>query len=168
MLTDHIITEHPTRKQILYLIHRYWSRYETVSIKGSPDINHFIFKTIVRKNRIRKLHFYTNAKSIEGGDIEIQIRSMSDPPLSDFNFKNIMALVWIFGQTRTWKIKKSRTKSEGFLPRLKSFGILVTENRKIGNLSNLILYFQLKHSLEKWIQDYWIKQNFWISYLITV
>ena len=35
-----------------------------------------------------------DSKSIEGEIIQIQSRPMSDPPLSDIDFKNKMVLVW--------------------------------------------------------------------------
>ena len=70
-------------------------------IKGSPDPNHFIFEINIGMRRIRhtktlKLNdeFLDRQKSIEDGVIQIQSRSMSDPLLSDIDFKNIMP--WIY------------------------------------------------------------------------
>ena len=70
----------------------------TSGFKGSYDQSHFIFETNVGKKRIRhrttqKLNLQTDSKSIEDEDIEIQSRSMSDPPLSDIDFKYKMAWV---------------------------------------------------------------------------
>ena len=75
-----------------------------INFKGSPDSSNFIFKgspypsyfivgIIFGKSRIR---LGTTQHSVE-----IQNRSMSDPPLSDLDFKNKMAWVWI-----TLKVRK--------------------------------------------------------------
>ena len=40
-------------------------------------------------------NFWIDSKLIEDDVIQIQCRSMSDPPLSDIDFKNKMAWVWI-------------------------------------------------------------------------
>ena len=54
--------------------------------------------------------FLERPKSFEDGVILIQSRSMSDPTLSDINFKNKMALV-----CTTLKISQNRTKIVTFL-----------------------------------------------------
>ena len=64
-----------------------------VSLKGSSDSNHFIFEINVGRTRIRhtttpKLNFWIDSKSVEADDVQIQSRSMSDPSLSDIDFKN--------------------------------------------------------------------------------
>ena len=41
------------------------------------------------------MNFYIDSKSIADVVIQIQSRSMSDPTLSDIDFKNKMAWVWI-------------------------------------------------------------------------
>jgi len=70
-----------------------WDRF-----KGSSDPSHFIFEINVGKRRIRhrttlEFNFQIDSKSIEDAVIQIQSRSMSDPTLSDNDFKNKMA--WI-------------------------------------------------------------------------
>ena len=67
-------------------------------LQGSSDPSHIIFKISVGKRRIRhrtalKLNFWIDSKSIEDEDIQIQSRSMSDPPLTDIDFKYKMAWV---------------------------------------------------------------------------
>ena len=52
------------------------------SFKGSPDPSHLIFEINVGKSRILKADF-----------IQIESRSMSDPLLSDIDFKNKVAWV---------------------------------------------------------------------------
>ena len=61
-------------------------------VKDSSDSNHFVFEIIVGKRRIRhtttlKLNFEIVSKSIEDDVIQIQSRSMSNPTLSDTDFK---------------------------------------------------------------------------------
>ena len=67
-------------------------------LKGSSDPSHFIFEIIVGLRRIRpgttlKLNFQIDSKLIGDGVIQIQSRSMSDPTLSDIDFKNKTAWV---------------------------------------------------------------------------
>ena len=71
-----------------------------VRIKGSLDQSHFIFEINVGKSRIR--HITTlNLNDISSIDFEsiqkfiilFQSRCMSDPTLSDIDFKNKMAWV---------------------------------------------------------------------------
>ena len=40
------------------------------------------------------MNFETNSKSVEDNVIQVQGRSMSDPPFFDIDFKNKMAWVW--------------------------------------------------------------------------
>ena len=40
------------------------------------------------------MNFYIDSKSIEDGVIQIKSRSMSDPTLSDIDFKNQMTWSW--------------------------------------------------------------------------
>ena len=66
--------------------------------KGSLDQIHLIFEINVGKSRIRhstilKLNSLADSKSTEDQVIQIQSRSMSDPTLSDNDFKNKMAWV---------------------------------------------------------------------------
>ena len=68
-----------------------------MDFKGSPDPSHFSFEISVGKRRIRhattlklNVEFWIDSKSI--GDNVIHSRSMSDPPLSDIDFINRMAL----------------------------------------------------------------------------
>ena len=68
-------------------------------LKGSPHPSHFIFEINLGKSRIRhrttlKLNFKIDSKSIGDEDIQVQSRSMSDPTLSDIDFKDKMAWVW--------------------------------------------------------------------------
>ena len=70
----------------------------TNCVKGSSDPSHFIMKLNVRKSRNRhrttpKLH----DEFLDRLEIDWKFkfsRSMSDPPLSDIDFKNKMAWVW--------------------------------------------------------------------------
>ena len=66
------------------------------NIKGSSDPNHYIFEINVGKRRIRHTTTLMDSKSIVNGPLknQIQIRYMSDPPVSDIDFKNIMVLIW--------------------------------------------------------------------------
>jgi len=70
-----------------------------LKFKGSPDPNHFIYEISVGKRRIRhrttlNLNFFLiDSKLIEDDIIQIESRSLSDPPLSDIDFKNKMAWV---------------------------------------------------------------------------
>ena len=57
------------------------------------------FEINLGKGRIRhtttlKLNFYIDSRSNEDDVIQTQSRSMSDPTLSDIDFKNKMALVY--------------------------------------------------------------------------
>ena len=65
--------------------------------KGSPDPSHFIFEIDVGERRIR--HWTTlnlNDKFPDRVKIDwiYKSRFMSDPPLSDIDFKNELAWVW--------------------------------------------------------------------------
>ena len=65
-------------------------------IKGSWDSRHFIFQINVGKRLIRHrttLDFKIDFESISKFVIQFQSRCMSDPSLSDIDFKNEMALV---------------------------------------------------------------------------
>ena len=69
-----------------------------ITFKGSSDPSNFIFEIIDGKSRIRhrttlKLNFQIYSKLIGDVVIQIQSRSMSDPTISDIDFKNKMALV---------------------------------------------------------------------------
>ena len=71
-------------------------------IKGSSDPSHFIFGITVGKSRIRHTttlkvnnEFLNRLKiDFQDGVIQIQSRYMSDPSLSEIDFKNKMASVW--------------------------------------------------------------------------
>ena len=67
--------------------------------KGSPDQSHFIFEINVGEGRIRhrrtqESNFQIDSKTIGDEDIQVQIRSWSDPTVSDIDFNYKMALVW--------------------------------------------------------------------------
>ena len=67
-----------------------------MQFKGSPDQSLFIFEIDVGKGRIRhrttqETNFLIDSKSTENDVIQIQGRSMSDPPLSDTDLNNKMA-----------------------------------------------------------------------------
>jgi len=89
---------------ILYMIFKIFnenSHYRNGHFKGSSDPSYFIFEINVGKRRIRhtktlklKNEFLNRQKSIEDDVVEIQSRSMSDPPLSDIYFKNKMSWIW--------------------------------------------------------------------------
>ena len=66
------------------------------TFKGSPLGSHYLFEINLGKKRMRhrttlKLNFQIDSKLIEDDIIEIQSRFMSDPPLSDNDFKNKIA-----------------------------------------------------------------------------
>ena len=70
-----------------------------MDIKGSSDPSHFIFEINVGKGRIRHtttLNLHKVIFNRFGVDLEIQFQSrcMSDPTLSDIDFRNKMAWVW--------------------------------------------------------------------------
>ena len=70
-----------------------------LKFKGGPGRSHLIFEINVGKRRIRhrttlKMNFWIDSKSFEDGLIYIQSRCMSDPTLSDIDFKNKVTLVW--------------------------------------------------------------------------
>jgi len=67
--------------------------------KGSPSLNHFIFKNQCRKRsnptyNDSELEWWISWSTQNRLQIAIQSRSMSDPTFSDIDFKNKMALVW--------------------------------------------------------------------------
>ena len=71
----------------------------TSDLKGSQDLSHFIFEINVGNTRIRHRTVLNLNDLIFNPlwvDLEIQFqsRSMSDPRISDIDFKNKMALVW--------------------------------------------------------------------------
>ena len=73
--------------------------YDDFGFKGSSDPSHFIFDFNVGKSRIRHtltLNFNDAILNLFWADLEIQFqsRSMSDPTLSDIDFKNKMTVVW--------------------------------------------------------------------------
>ena len=73
--------------------------FKNFEIKGSSDSSHFIFEISVGKSRIRHRTTLNLNNAIFNRfwvdlEIKFQSRSMSDPPLSDINFKNKMARVW--------------------------------------------------------------------------
>ena len=68
-------------------------------LKGCPDPSHFIFEINVGKSRIRhrtilNLNDLIFSPFWVDEDIQFQSRSMSDPTLSDIDFKNKIAWVW--------------------------------------------------------------------------
>ena len=68
-----------------YISHSIWKLFERTDLhfKGSPDLNHFIFKSkFISKLTQNELK------------IQIQCRYKSDPILSDIDFKHKMASVW--------------------------------------------------------------------------
>ena len=79
---------HPTKKNY----------FKVKYFKGSPDPNHFLFEINVGKGRIRH-RTAQNRNDVKcnrfGADLKfvIQCRCMSDPTLSDIDFKN--KIVWI-------------------------------------------------------------------------
>ena len=72
---------------------------QKLQIKGTADPSRFISETNVRKSRIRQ-RTTVNLNDIIfnrfGVDLEIEFqgRCMSDPSLSDIDFKNKMATIW--------------------------------------------------------------------------
>jgi len=62
-----------------------------VGFKGSPNPSHLFFEINVGKGRMMNLKI--GSKSIEDDIIQIQNRYLSDPLLSDVDFKNKMVLV---------------------------------------------------------------------------
>ena len=71
-----------------------------IEVKGSSDPSHFIFEINVGKRRIRyrttlksEDEFLDRLKIDRRNVIRIQSRYMSDPTLSDIDFKNKKALV---------------------------------------------------------------------------
>ena len=69
---------------------------QRTTLKGSPDPSHFIFEINVGKRRIRhrtilNLNDLIFNRFRLDPEIQFQSRSLSDPPLSDIDFKNKMA-----------------------------------------------------------------------------
>ena len=70
--------------------------FKNLYLKGSLERSHFMFEINVGKSRIRhknefEFEFSIDFETIEKFIIQFQSRSMSDPTLSDIDFKNIMA-----------------------------------------------------------------------------
>jgi len=66
------------------------NRMYNCNLTGSPDPSHFIFVINVGKRRIR----HRTALNLNDIRFQFQSRCMSDPLLSDIDFKNKMAWVW--------------------------------------------------------------------------
>ena len=84
-------------------------------VKGSSDPNHFIFEINVGKSLIRyrttlKLNdeFLDCFKIDRNGAIRIPSRSISNPSVSDIDFKNKINLVRTLLNRRTWIVKKRK------------------------------------------------------------